>query len=186
MVVKMFVEVDQVDFLLAKPTKGISSRTVPPLRPPVLVFHVPQHRKFVQMTKIDALWTGHLFRPLVDHPEHLVVGGGVRGSMALEVRAGHNLPTDVVLLAAPDLAKLWSHTVGFVVLWCCPSLLVLWTCPQLSIGQIACLPSLMMFHMPLGTVFFFSTPSGSMSNPRSIKLFALFFIAFKSSRLAQV
>ena len=81
----------------------------------MLVFHVPQHHEFVQMTKIDALWTSHLFRPLVDHPEHLVVRGGVRGSMALEVRAGHNLPTDVVLLAAPDLAKLWSHTVGFVV-----------------------------------------------------------------------
>ena len=85
MVLNMLVQVDQGDLLLTKPTEGVSVRRFPPLRPSVLVLHVPQHREFVQVAQTRAHWASHLLGHLVDHPEHGVFLGRVQISMDLEV-----------------------------------------------------------------------------------------------------
>ena len=103
----MFVEAGQGDLDLAKPAERRSARRVPPLRPPVLLLHVPQHRELVQVPQVRALWTGHLFGHLVDHPEHPVLVDGVHLSMALEVGDGDGVPT--------DLAQPLPHTLTLVV-----------------------------------------------------------------------
>ena len=73
MVLKMFVEVDQGDPFLTKPTEGMTTRRHLPLRPPMFVLHMPQHIESVLVVQVHALQTGHLFVRLVNHPEHDVL-----------------------------------------------------------------------------------------------------------------
>ena len=69
-------------------------------RPPVLLPHVTDHVKPVQVAHTLTLWADHLALVLVDHPEHLVLHCRVLLSMALEVSGGTAYATD---LANPRL-----------------------------------------------------------------------------------